>query len=317
MIRRTPSLLSLVTALDQSVTRLDSFGVRYTRRQLYYEVCRTLRPFSCLVDRWSYSVTGGIAGLMALSGRRPLWNGLVSAAVRVTFPQLVRHLPFTIHPPVSVALFDEALAVYQTRYGEPAGLLSDVPPMSSLTFGERESDLYDYGLAYAIICQDSSIAHMLRANYLHMEIPCAILAAKEATPLPDALVAMLMRAPSPRVLLLHDASPSGMRWVREAPAQLELPYGLRVRSLGLRPIHALRRHLFALHQPVDLGEIPVTLLPIERLWMGAGLYTEIAALPPVSLLRALRAVTRVRPKRASWWSRVRQWRISGYMSWVS
>ncbi len=317
MIRRAPSILSLVTALDQSVTRLESVGVRYTRRQLYYEVCRTLRPSSHLVTWWSYAVASSIVGLMALARLRPLWVGLAGVGTQVVLPRLLRHLPFTLYPPAPLTLFDEALAVYQTRYGEPTGLLSDVLPMSSLTFGERESDLYDYGLAYAIICQDRSIAHMLRANYLHMEVPCAILAAEEATPLPDALVAMLMRAPSPRVFLLHDASLTGMRWIEDAPAQLELPYGLRVRSLGLRPIHALRRHLFALHQPIDLGEIPATLLPIERLWMGAGLYTEIAALPPVSLLRALRAVTRARPRRASWWVRVRQWRTSGYMSWVS
>ena len=43
-LKRTPSMASLIAALDQSVTRIGISGVRYTRRQLYYEFCRTLLP---------------------------------------------------------------------------------------------------------------------------------------------------------------------------------------------------------------------------------------------------------------------------------
>ena len=310
-------MASLVAVLDQSVTRIGISGVRYTRRQLYYEFCRTLLPFAQVVASWSsVAAVGSASALMAWRRSRPLWSGLTGTGIQIAVPSLVRRLPFTLTPPVTDALFDEALRAYRARYGEPPGLLPDNPaPWRAID--RREPDLYDYGLAYALVCQDASIARMLRANFLHMEMACAILALEEATPLPDALVAMLIRASMPWVLLVHDASPSGLRWSTHAAGLLDVPRGFRIRALGLRPRHALQRHLFALRHAADTGELPASLNLIERLWLCAGYQAELAALPPVALLRALRRATRPTPRRDPWWSGFRRWRASGYMSWTA
>jgi len=310
-------MASLIAALDQSVTRIGISGVRYTRRQLYYEFCRTLLPFAQVVASWSsVAAVGSASALMAWRRSRPLWSGLTGTGIQIAVPSLVRRLPFTLTPPVTDALFDEALRAYRARYGEPPGLLPDNPAPWRAIDG-REPDLYDYGLAYALVCQDASIARMLRANFLHMEMACAILALEEATPLPDALVAMLIRASMPWVLLVHDASPSGLRWSTHAAGLLDVPRGFRIRALGLRPRHALQRHLFALRHAADTGELPASLNLIERLWLCAGYQAELAALPPVALLRALQRATRPTPRRDPWWSGFRRWRASGYMSWTA
>jgi hypothetical protein len=223
------------------VTQIGISGVRYTRRQLYYEFCRTLLPFARVVASWSSVAAVGSASVLAAWRRsRPLWSGIMGAGAWIAVPSLVRRLPFTLTPPVTDALFNEVLTAYCARHGEPPGLIPDDPAPWHAIDG-REPDLYDYGLAYALVCQDASIARMLRANFLHMEMACAILAREEATPLPDALVAMLIRASSPRVLLVHDASLAGLRWITHAAELLDVPRGFRVRALGLRPMHALRR----------------------------------------------------------------------------
>jgi len=310
-------MASLIAALDQSVTQIGTSGVRYTRQQLYYEFCRTLLPFVQVVASWSSVAAVGSASALTVWRRsRPLWSGIIGAGAQIAVPSLVRWLPFTLTPPVTDALFDEALRAYRARYGEPSGLLPDDPAPLHAIDG-REPDLYDYGLAYALVCQDASIARMLRANFLHMGMACAILALEEATPLPDALVTMLIRASAPRVLLVHDASPAGLRWAAQAAELLDVPRGFRVTALGLRPMHALRGHLFALHHAANTGELPASLNLIERLWLRAGYQAELAALPPVALLRALRRATRPTPRRDSWWSGFRRWRASGYMSWTA
>ena len=316
-LKRTSSMASLVAVLDQSVTRIGISGVRYTRRQLYYEFCRTLLPFAWVVASWSsVAAVGSASVLAAWRPSRPLWSGIMGAGAWIAVPSLVRRLPFTLTPPVTDALFNEVLTAYCARHGEPPGLIPDDPAPWHAIDG-REPDLYDYGLAYALVCQDASIAQMLRANFLHMEMSCAILALEDATPLPDALVAMLIRASAPRVLLVHDASLAGLRWITHAAELLDVPRGFRVTALGLRPMHALRRHLFALRHAADTGELPASLNLIERLWLRAGYQAELAALPPVALLRALRRATRPMPRRDSWWSGFRRWRASGYMSWTA
>ncbi|MGQ9826718.1 MAG: hypothetical protein ACUVSW_02540 [Roseiflexus sp.] len=312
-LKHMPSVARLVAALDESVLRLGVDGVKYTHRQLYYEFCRSLLPLT-QIDALVASVAAAssVAFLTALRRSSSLPASIIGAGVQLAAPSLIHRIPFTLEPPVDAALFDEALAVYRRRHGEPPGLLPHFY-LHGVVHGEHDSDLYDYGLAFVLVCHDSTIAHMLRANFLHMEIASAVLAMEEATPLPDALIAMLIRASTPRVLLLHDASPAGLRWAAHARKLLDLPYGFRVTALGLRPLHALRRHLFALRSPGYTGELP-SLNLIERIWLRAGYRVEVAAFPPVALLRALRHATRPVRRRDSWWSDLRRWRSSGYMS---
>ncbi|MCS6939137.1 MAG: hypothetical protein NZM94_07700 [Roseiflexus sp.] len=306
---------NLDAALECSIAHAGMGGVRYTRRQLYYEVCRTLLPQSRVFTAASQATAvAGSSLTLALRRPHPLWIGAMSASLLMTFPFLVRRLPFTLTPPVTETAFDNALAEYRAHRGDPAGLLpDDVPP--SVALDDREPDLYDYGLAYVLVCQDATIARMLRANFLHMEMSCAILSLEEASPLPDALIAMLMRAAAPRILLLHDASPEGLRFVADAATLLDLPRGFRVRALGLTPMHALRRHLFAIRRSEPAEHLPASLSLIERAWLRAGYRAEVAALRPVTLLRTLHRVVRPTRRHESWFSSLRRWRTTGYMSW--
>mgnify|MGYP001102262843 CR=1 FL=1 len=305
----------LRAALERSITHAGAGGVRYTRRQLYYEVCRTLLPQSRISAAASQATAAAGSSLtLALRRPHPIWIGAISAALLIGVPSLVRRLPFTLTPPVTEAAFDNALAAYRANHGDPPGLLpDDVPPF--LALDDREPDLYDYGLAYALVCQDASIARMLRANFLHMEMSCAILSLEEASPLPDALVAMLMRAPTPRILLLHDASPEGLRFAADAAGLLDLPRGFQVRALGLTPMHALRRHLFTIRRSEPSEDLPASLNLMERAWLRAGYCAEVAALRPVTLLRTLLRVVRPARRRRFWFSSLRRWRTTGYMSW--
>ncbi len=306
---------NLDAALEHSIAHAGMGGMRYTRRQLYYEVCRTLLPQSRVFAAASQAVAAvGSSLTLALRRPHPLWIGAMSASLLMSVPPLVRRLPFTLTPPLTEAAFDDALAAYRARHGNPRGFLpDDVPPY--LALDDREPDLYDYGLAYALICQDAAIARMLRANFLHMEMSCAILALEEASPLPDALVAILMRTSAPRILLLHDASPEGLRFAADAATLLDLPHGFRVRALGLTPMHALRRHLFAIRRSEPPEHLPTSLNLIECAWLRAGYRAEVAALRPVTLLRTLHRVVRPAPRRESWFSSLRRWRTTGYMSW--
>ncbi|MFQ3681834.1 hypothetical protein [Roseiflexus sp.] len=318
-MRFNPRLRRLdpLTALRQSVARLSDEGVYYTRRQLYYEVCQTLlRPSRWYVALSQTAAAVGMSLTVALRRPRLLWDGAVGAVALLSVPPLARRLPFTMTPPLADAAFEEALATYRAQYGEPIGLLADVLPSSLPIFDNyREPDLYDYGLPYVIVCQDAAIAHMLRANDLHMVMGCAIVALEEATPLPDVLVTMLMRAAAPYVLLLHDASGEGLTFAANARKLLDLPSGVQVRALGLRPRHALRLHLFAARGAGLPPEVAPNLGVIERLWLRAGYATEVAALRPTSLLRALQRSVDTEWHRSSWFTDLRRWRSTGYMSW--
>lgn len=307
--------LDPLTALAQCVARLSDQGVSYTRRQLYYEVCRTLvQPTQ--MYRAASEITAVVGASLALAVRRsrPLWAGIVGAAALGTVASLVRRLPFTLTPPLSEGAFAEVLATYRMRHGEPAGLLADDPPPPPI-FNHREPDLYDYGIPYALVCQDDAIARMLRANAMHMEMGCVILALAEASPLPDRVLSMLMLTPAPRVLLLHDASPEGLRFASSAHRLLDLPQNIQVQALGLRPRHALRQHLFAIRRASLTDEASVTLGLVERRWLRAGHITEVAALNPVTLLRALRRTIHTERRHPSWFSRLRRWHSIGYMTW--
>lgn len=307
--------LDPLTAVEQSVARLQDEGVRYTRRQLYYEVCRTLlEPLEVypVVSR-TMAVVG--ASLALVAGRlHPIRAGVVNAAALVSTPSLVWRLPFTITPPITEAAFAEALTACCTRYGQPAGLLADeLPPPPR--FAYREPDLYDYGVPYALICQDATIARMLRANALHMEMGCPILALEEASPLPEDLVNMLLLTHAPYILLLHDASPEGLTFAAVARELLNLPSGIHVRASGLYPRHALRQHLFALRRASAPYRTPITLGTIEHRWLCAGYAAEVAALRPVRLLRALRRIVHPQRRRPSWFAELRRWPSDGHMSW--
>ncbi|MFE6286175.1 hypothetical protein [Streptomyces sp. NPDC057877] len=230
-------------------------------------------------------------------------------------PAPLRRIPHSPAPPLRLARFTEAL-----RGREPAGLLpTPTGPAPTLGGPAREPDLYAYGLPRLLVCQDRSIAHMLLANHVHVEAACPVLSAEDELPLDARTVAALERAEGATVHVLHDASPAGIALPGRVRAVLGPVPGVRVASLGLVPRHARTLRLVSGRRPgplPPLGPLPPGLRPAEVQWLAAGRFTEVAALPPARLLRAVLRLTRgARPPRQSVWSELRDLRTAGFMTW--
>ncbi|GAA5141744.1 hypothetical protein [Pseudonocardia adelaidensis] len=134
--------------------------------------------------------------------------------------------------------------------------------LSSLAAASDAPDVLDYGLPRLLICQHDDIAAMLLANDLHMESGTAVLGGSQVVAgVPDLLREAMERGAT-TVYLLHDATLAGAAW-RE---RVENGLPGRVVALGLRPEQARALHLMR----------------------GPSLGAELAAVPPVHLLRVLR-----------------------------
>jgi hypothetical protein len=263
--------------LAAAIHQLESTGLRYTERQLYYAVCRAMLP----------------------------------APVRALLPRL-RWAPFTLPAPLSLARFERRLHAWITRNSSPPGLLPAPLPAPAAP-QSREPDLDRYAMPRVLICQSAAIAAMLQANAATMEYGCAVLAA--AAPLPAPIVAGLARAPAPRALLLHDASSAGLQLGAALAAHLP-PHSV-VRPIGLRPSHAARMHLVARRSAESGSKrpLPQDLTAAERRWLAGGWTTEVAAIPPFILLRVLRqAIAGLAPE-LTFRERFRRWPEAGFMSW--
>jgi len=286
---------NLSRALKTSVEQFTQFDdVIYTERQLYYQVCRTLRPTPGLGENQvpKALLISALPALLFLRRPRLAAALMIAAALAIEGLHFVRYLHFTLTPPISCDDFRRELAGYQAEHGLLPGLLSaDLSPAISLN--AFEPDLFDYGLPRLLVCQQAEIAQMLLANDIHMDLSCPILSLAEATPLPAPLLAMLVRTPKARLFFLHDASPAGLALVPGLRDRLGLPKEIALTAMGLRPIHALRLHLFAAHHlPLasPLSTWPAYLKKVERRWLQAGWWAETDALHPVHLMRALRRI---------------------------
>jgi hypothetical protein len=310
----------LTKALTRSIEQVAAPGqIHYTRRQLYYEVCRTLHlPPGLTNQTASWSLAAGLLPTLALLGqpRRAVRLAALHALL-VGGLRLLRMAPFTLRPPLAYAHFAELLQVCTDRWGTPPGLLTTTGPPQFRPLGDAP-DLTDYGVPRLLLCQDAEIAGMLLANLFHMETSCAVLSLAAATPLPDALRTMLVRTPGASVYLLHDADAPGVALAAQVRARLELPDTIPLTSIGLRPAHALRLHLFATRTPLAVLEQqdwPTSLTARERAWLQAGWCAEVAAVKPARLLLALRRIVLglvPPPRRLPDW---RHERASGFMTW--
>lgn len=244
-------------------------GVRFTERQLYYEVCRVSLPAQRLP-------------------RRPA---------------------FTLASPVSYRAFQEALG----RRGEVPGLLALNPPrIGPAGRHTREPDLFDYGLPRLLVCESDAVAQMLRANGVPMESACPVLGAAEL-PLDPRVAKMLAKAQRAAVYVLHDASPQGLAFPSRVPELTDIPDGVRVVPLGLRPNQAGRLHVF--HRRGPLQPLTAAVDPWERAWLGRGRFVEVEAVRPASLLRTVhRLVREVRPPR-TFFTELRRVRATGFLTW--
>ena len=292
----------------------------YTERQLYYEVCRTLRPTPGLDARHVSKalLVGALPALLFWRRPRRMAAWLLADAAVVQGLRLLRHWPFTLSPSITFEQFQEALHGAQ-KWGGPLSNLLSSPQHQPATVDAAEPDLLDYGLSRLLVCQQPQVAAMLRANVFHVELGCPVLTIAEASPLPDALLAMLRRVDGARVFFLHNASPEGLSLVLSLRQTLGLDKEIKLTAMGLRPIHALRLHLFAqrkgLTAPASVEAWPPYLSAKERAWLQAGHHTETEALHPVYLMRALRqimlgTVTRPGPRLS-----LHRERELGFLSW--
>ena len=141
-------------ALTISIEKVAEPGeIIYTERQLYYELCRTLRS---------------VPGLTVEQVPTALLIGLLPA-----FFLLYR-------------LYWAAAWIFVAKNGSIPGLLS-TNLAQPLRLERPEPDLFDYGLSHLLLCQDDEIVRMLLANHVHLELSCPVLTLSEATPLPDQI----------------------------------------------------------------------------------------------------------------------------------
>ncbi|MET8875333.1 hypothetical protein [Nocardia sp. NPDC004604] len=244
-------------------------GIRFTERQLYYEVCRIITPVH----------------------------------------RIPRRFAFTVPAPLSYASFRTAL----DRHGELPGLLTLAPPESTRAGRHTpEPDLFDYGLPRLLVCESDAIAQMLRANGLPMESACPVLSAAEL-PLDPGIAGMLASVQG-TIYLLHDANAAGLTFPARLRELTEIPDGVRVVPLGLRP-----RQAGTLHLPHVRGPVPnmyaAQLDSWERAWLRRGRYIEVEAVRPASLLRTVhRLVREVRPPRRTF-TELRRARKAGFLTW--
>jgi hypothetical protein len=295
--------MNLRAAFERSLKNAgEPAGVRFTERQLYYELCRAMRPVPGLDAGPARVLLGlGLCPLLFTARRRPKFAVRVAVAGTVAAGalRLLRKAPYTLAAPIPYAEFARLLNSHVAQHGRPHALLV-TEAAAPAPVGERAPELTRYGLPRLLVCENDEIAQMLRANRFHMEASCAVLSLAQATPVPGAIREMLARAEGARIYFLHDASLKALSTVQVLRARLGLSEATAVPiiAVGLRPVHAWRLHLFA-DRPQEngtpvkerpLGELPQYLTRAEQQWLLSGWRSEVAAVNPARLLRTLRRI---------------------------
>lgn len=262
-------------ALQRSIVQLEQAGARYTEAQLFYAVCYTVLA--------------------------PLRTALGKLRMALTLP-----------PPLSQTAVVRGLRYWIEQHGAPAGLLPANPAPAGAAMTHSLTELDHYGLPQVLVCQDAAIAAMLRANAFDLELACPVLTIAD-WPLLEAIIAALRRADRPRILVLHDASADGLALASQCIAKA--PPDFPVQPIGLRPRHAkaLRLCAYRRQPPATLSALDVA--GAEARWLQHGWHADVAAVYPVKLLRALRAIVYATPTPISWRERWRYFVTSGFMSW--
>ncbi len=195
----------------------------------------------------------------------------------------------TITTPISFEKFDEFLKEYLLR--NKIENLLEIKPNIKFT-RNFPNDLTLYGLPKILICETDEIAQMLRVNQFHLQTPCAVLSLKEATPIPESFQKMLANAENPQVYFLHNANLPTFMLISILRQTIEMKEDITLRPIGLRPIHAMRLHLFANKtepQNFDFSEF-IYLNNAEKKWLLDGHSAEVSAISPVRLMRVLRRI---------------------------
>ncbi|WP_327673498.1 hypothetical protein [Kitasatospora sp. NBC_00458] len=262
-------------------------GLRYTERQLYYELCRVLQPLH--------------AG--------------------------PRRIPYTLAPPVRYGRFATALAARRDGLPGLLPPLEPGATVAPRARVAAEADLYDYGLPRLLVCQSPEISAMLIANDLHLEAACPVVPASGLPLDPRLTAALaraggavvhVLHDASPTGLACFEQVRAEYGTAAGAGGA-DGTAGVRVRSMGLVPRHAAALHLTSGRGPqAHRGPLPAGLRPEERAWLGSGRTIELAAVAPARLLHTvIRQVrgTAAGPRRTPLRSRVRSAREAGFLSW--
>ena len=284
--------MKLAPALQKSIANISPSGiVFYTKGQLYYEVCRTLRPKPGLSKRQA-----SLGLMMALLPTLLLWKKSPPIAKKLLATNIfwhaslhfLRQWPYTLNPPILYEAYERALQTYAQAYGLPPFLLppAKTRPYIAIT---SEPDLLAYGLPKLLLCANDGLADMLIANDFHIELGCIILSWASLNPWPTEISQWLKHDSATQVYLLHDACPVQFKQASIIEASLGLK-SAQVKTLSLRPSQAQQGHLFAKRQtePIQSSSKPNSLSLKEWQWLQAGYSAKLEALPPEHLLRALR-----------------------------
>lgn len=206
--------------------------------------------------------------------------------------RLPRRPGFTVPPVVPYRVFRAAL----DRIGEVPGLL-DPPPARPAVVGAHtpEPDLFDYGLPRLLVCRSTAVAAMLRANGIPMESACPVVSATEL-PLAPGITAMLARAHG-TVYVLHDAAPAELAFPDRLPTLTDIPEGVDIVPIGLRPPQTT---------PLHLTHIRTT---------GRGRAVEVESVNPAVLLRSVHRLVRDVPRPAGTSIDIRRARRTGFLTW--
>jgi hypothetical protein len=270
--------------------KLTQDGLSYTPRQLWYALSRKkinepvkpLNGFGCLL--FILMTLAVIAFAAAVQPPEHVLVAVVTiavvvyAALNVVFMVLrpIIAARREIRPPVPEVRFRAMLADWRRVYdASPPGMIDTVPPPSV-----RAPEA-------ALVCDDRTVLDCLAANGVPHRNKLAL--AMNAAGVP----------PEVPVVLLHDASVTGMRFA--AATRAALP-GRVVVDAGLRPATVLRqRGLLRLRgarwQPEELRWLDLTGEEIR--WLTAGWWSPVGAVPPAKLVSAVdRALTRTDRARA-------------------
>ncbi|MFB7469799.1 hypothetical protein [Kitasatospora sp. NPDC056184] len=255
-------------------------GLRYTERQLYYELCRVLQPLHAGPRRIPYTLAP------------PVRYARFAAALAARRDQLPGLLP----PPAPRPAGPRAAAAAESDlydYGLPRLLVCQSREITAMLLA---NDLHLEAACPIVAADDLPLDERL-------------VAALERA---GGAVVHVLHDASPSGLACFEEVRAAHRPNAAA--------GVRVRSMGLVPRHATTLHLTSGRGPrAYRGPLPAGLRPEERAWLGSGRTIELAAVAPARLLhtviRQVRGGGTAGPRRTPLHRRVRTARGSGFLSW--
>ena len=291
-------------AFKLSVERVSGGGaVRFTARNLWYEVHRRRVSYGPWRQKYSIARVTILATLPVLLLAMSLeveelflLAGVVFVAMAAwrnykNWREFVRWPPPQDTLRVEFGVFcRQHLLRWVEVYGPIPGLLPAREEAAASMPREVPADVAAFSFDRAVVTDTWETAQVLVANRFHFEHNCAVLSV-DGYPdgIADTVKEMLRRNPRLTVFALHDASVEGCQLplrLREA-AWFPDPR-VRIVDLGLRPYVAKGLRLPELKGPAAHGPgLEKVLLVTDQKWLAAGHFSELAALTPTQLMRAV------------------------------